>query len=332
MKRKTFLLVLSSMGLILMLSTTPTPAPAAPAELKLVTFLPTHVFSVSGAKVIADKVKEKSKGQIIIKILGGPEVMSGRDQPGAVVKGVIDIAYVPTSYFPDLVPAADIISLSKFRKAEEERKPGGIYDAMQELCNKAGLYFIGRESGINSDFFYNLMRKRIARVQDLAGVKMAASIPKYRRAWAALGVAFSVVPAAESFTAMDRGVVDGYNYPIENHVDMGLHEPAKFLIDHGFFCDNVVGIMNLKLWQGLSPDLQKAVKEAQIELEKEQEATYWKMTEAARKKMVDAKVQFIKFSPADAATYLDAFYKNELAEQKEKFPDVAARLAGLLGW
>ena len=74
------------------------------------------------------------------------------------------------------------------------------------------------------------------------------------------------------------------------------------------------------------------MKEAQLELEKEQEATYWKMTEAARKKMLDAKVEFIKFSPADAKTYLDAFYVNELAEQKEKFPQVAGRLAGLLGW
>src|SRR4030042_2416653 len=131
MKRKTFLLVLSSMGLILMLSATPAPAPAAPRELKLVTFLPTHVSSVSGAKVIADKVKEKSKGQLILKILGGPEVMSGRDQPGAVVKGVIDISIVPTSYFADLVPAADIFSLTKFRKAEDGGKPGGRDEANQ---------------------------------------------------------------------------------------------------------------------------------------------------------------------------------------------------------
>ncbi len=163
-------------------------------------------------------------------------------------------------------------------------------------------------------------------------MKMAASIPKYKKAWAALGIAFSVVPAAECFPAMERGVVDGYNYPIENHVDMGLHEVGKYLIDHGFYCDNVVGIMNLKVWQGLSPELQKAVKEAQLELEKAPEATYWKMTEAARKKMLDAKVEFIKFSPADAKTYLDAWYDNELAEQKEKFPEVAPRLAKLLGW
>jgi TRAP-type C4-dicarboxylate transport system substrate-binding protein len=332
MKSKKFFLLLSGIGLILMLVTAPTPAPAAPTELKLVAFLPTHVSSVSGAKLLADKVKEKSKGQLIIKILGGPEVMSGRDQPAATVKGVVDIAYVPTSYFPDLVPAADIISLSKFRNAQDERKPGGIYDAMQELCNKAGLYFIGRESGINPDFFYNLMRKRVATVRDLSGLKIAATIPKYKKAWAALGVAFSVVPAAECFTAMERGVVDGFNYPIENHVDMGLHEAGKYLIDHGFFCDNVVGIVNLKVWQGLSPELQKAVKEAQIDLEKEQEANYWKMMDAGRKKMLDAKVEFVKFSSADAATYLDAFYKNELAEQKEKFPEVAARLAGLLGW
>ena len=355
-KRKVFILV-GSLCLILMLAVlplmtacakpapapapTPAPAPApapapkppaAPIELKLTTFLPMHVTSVSGAKILADKVNTRSKGQLTIKILGGPEVMSGRDQPAAAVKGIIDIACVPTSYFPDLVPAADIISLSKFRKAEDERKPKGIYDAMQELCNKAGLYLIGRESGINPDFFYNITNKKVVTPYDLLGQKIGASIPKWKNAWKELGVAFSVVPAAECYTAMERGVLDGYNYPLENHVDMGLHEVTKYCIDHGFFCDNVVLIMNIKTWNSLSPDLQKLIKDAQIELEREQEAAFAKIADGARKKMLDAKVGFIKFSPADAAWYLNVFYKNELAEQKEKFPDVAPRLAELLGW
>jgi TRAP-type C4-dicarboxylate transport system substrate-binding protein len=147
-----------------------------------------------------------------------------------------------------------------------------------------------------------------------------------------LGAAFSVIPAAESYTSMERGVVDGYNYPIENHVDMGLHEAGKYLIDHGFFCDNVVALMSLKVWKGLSPDLQKVVKEAQIAVEKEMEASYWDTVDKSRKKMLDAKVKFVKFSPADAKKYLDAYYKNQLAEQKEKFPNVVPRLSELLGW
>jgi TRAP-type C4-dicarboxylate transport system substrate-binding protein len=332
MKSKKFLVLLSSIGLILMLTLAPTSTPAAPIELKLVTFLPTHVTSVGGAKAIAAKIKQTSKGQLIFKVLGGPEIMSGRDQPAATVKGVIDIAYVPTSYFPDLVPGIDIISLSKHRKAADERRPGGIYDAMQELHNKAGLYFIGRESGINADFFYNLLRKPVKKLSDLKGFKIGATIPKYKRSWKALGIAFSVIPGAESYTAMERGVVDGFNYPIENHVDMGLHEAGKYLLDHGFFCDNVVGIMNLKVWKGLSPELKKAVIEAQIAVEKDLEAAYSKTEDESRKKMSAAGVKFIKFSSADAARYLDAYYSNELAEQKKKFPNIAPRLAELLGW
>ena len=41
-------------------------------------------------------------------------------------------------------------------------------------------------------------------------------------------------------------MVDGFNWPLDIHVDMGAHEVTKYVIDHGFFCDNVTGIIRLK--------------------------------------------------------------------------------------
>jgi len=340
--RKAFVL-LGSIALILVLAVmpfmaacakpapAPAPAPAAPIELKLVTFLPTHVTSVIGHKLLVEKINERSNGQLTIKVLGGPEVMSGRDQVGAVVKGVIDIAYVPTSYYPDIVPAVDIISLSKHKSADEERA-GGLYGALQDLHKQAGLYFIGRESGVNSEFFFNLMRKPVRTLDDLRGTKIAASIPKWEKAWKELGVAFSVVPAAECYTAMERGVVDGYNYPLENHVDMGIHEVAKYCIDHGYFCDNVVGVMNLDTWNSLPPNLQDLVKEVQIEVEHETEKMYWDALKKARQACTDAGVEFIKLPPADAERYVNIFYETEMEDQEADFPEVVPKLAKLLGW
>jgi len=256
----------------------------------------------------------------------------GKDQARATVQGVVDICCVPTSYLPDIVPASDMLSLSKHRTAADERTPGGLYDAIQELSNEAGLYYIGRESGVNPDFFFNIINKKVVTPYDLAGTRIAASVPKWEKAWAELGVAFSVIPASECYTAMERGVVDGYNYPLENHVDMGLHEITKYVIDHGFFCDNVVQFMNLDTWNSLPPDMQDLVKEVQIEIEQEVEDMYWDQLEVARQKCAEAGMEFIKFSPTDADWYLDVFYSNEMEDQIEDFPEVAPRLAELLGW
>lgn len=338
MNRKKVFALLGSISLGLILVVLPfitacgAPKPTGPIELKLVAFLPTHVFSVIGHKLLAEKINARSGGELTIKVLGGPEVMSGRDQPGAVVQGVIDIAYVPTSYYPDLVPGIDLISLSKHRTSADERKPGGLYDALQEMHNQAGLYFIGRESGLNKDFFFNIINKRVETVDDLQGTKIGATIPKWEKSWKELGVSFSVVPAAESYTAMERGVVDGFNYPLENHVSMGLHEVTDYVIDHGFFVDNVTGIMNLDTWNSLPSHLQDLIIEVQLEIEREVEATFETNLQNARQAMLDAGVEFIKFSPADAERYISAFYQNEMDEQLADFPEIAPKLAKLLGW
>ncbi len=39
----------------------------------------------------------------------------------------------------------------------------------------------------------------------------------------------------EVYTALERGVVDGYGWPITGIFDLGWHEKTKYRVDPGFY-------------------------------------------------------------------------------------------------
>ena len=74
----------------------PKPAPApkpTPIVLKAVTFLAVAAVACRPLKMFIDKVNEKSKGELVIQLVGGPEVVPGSEQPMAVKRGVVDMSF-----------------------------------------------------------------------------------------------------------------------------------------------------------------------------------------------------------------------------------------------
>ena len=66
-----------------------------------------------------DKVNEQAKGELFIKVRGGPEIIKPFDLGVAVKKCNIDIATIPPAFFESLVPLADSTKLSDYTAWEE---------------------------------------------------------------------------------------------------------------------------------------------------------------------------------------------------------------------
>ena len=60
-------------------------------------------------------------------------------------------------------------------------------------------------------------------------------------------------PPGEVYTALERGVVDGYGWPIHGIFDLNWHEKTKFRVDPGFYNAEVSLIMNLDTYKKLPP-------------------------------------------------------------------------------
>ena len=73
------------------------------------------------------------------------------------------------------------------------------------------------------------------------------------------------------------------------------------------------------------------MQQTMIQLEKDMIDYFTEVEDDARQKMLDAGVEYIKFSPADAKWYVDTAYQVFWDVLLERCPDTAPRLRELSG-
>src|SRR5258708_8710611 len=69
---------------------------------------------------------------------------------------------------------------------------------------------------------------------DLTGLKIRIT-PVYRDFFQALGATVVQTAPGEVYTALERGVVDGYGWPITGLFDLGWHQKPKYRVYPGFY-------------------------------------------------------------------------------------------------
>jgi TRAP-type mannitol/chloroaromatic compound transport system substrate-binding protein len=113
----------------------------------------------------------------------------------------------------------------------ELRKNGG-YDAMAALyAQKMNAIFLARL--VDNNPFHLYLNKPIEKA-DLTGLKLRIT-PVYRDFFQALGATVVQTAPGEVYTALERGVVDGYGWPITGVFDLGWNEKTKYRVDPGFY-------------------------------------------------------------------------------------------------
>jgi len=305
------------------------PAPEGPTELKVVCYTDPGKFMNHTLADFKEKVEAATNGELTISILGGAEVIAGLEQGRACQQGVVDIAAIPTSYYRDLVPASDMVSLAQV-SYDEMRKPGGFLEEVDKLHAPVNLKLLSWCTPMY-DYFYTFTNKEVNTPADLDGQKIGMSVSKYLGAFEELGQALVVVPGPEAYIALETGVVDGYNTVVSMFDGFSLHEVTNYMIDEGFFTCNMVWIMNLDSWNSLPNEWQDILKQAEYECGLQMVAEDAAAQVVARDNFKASGMEFIKFSAADSAYYKDAYYQTELERYLEELPDVAPKLAELLG-
>jgi TRAP-type C4-dicarboxylate transport system substrate-binding protein len=162
---------------------------------------------------------------------------------------------------------------------------------------------------------------------DLTGQKIRIT-PVYREFFQALNANVITTPPGEVYTALERGVVDGYGWPIGGIFDFNWQEKTKFRIDPGFYDAEVSLIMNLPAWKKLT-DTQRTYLQKQL-LALEAQNTFWAsytLEETARQDK--AGIQAIKFDAATSKAFRDQAYSIGWAGAAKQSPEIAARFKAL---
>ncbi|HEX9395671.1 MAG TPA: TRAP transporter substrate-binding protein DctP, partial [Burkholderiales bacterium] len=150
--------------------------------------------------------------------------------------------------------------------------------------------------------FHLYLNKKIDK-PDLTGLKIRIT-PVYREFFQAMNAAVMTTAPGEVYTALERGVIDGYGWPIHALFDLNWQEKTKYRVDPGFYNAEVGLIMNLDKYKSL-PAKAREYLERQA-LAYEQKNDFWKSyNQNEAKRQAEAGIQTITFDAATSRAYVE---------------------------
>lgn len=262
----------------------------------------------------AARVNERGAGMIKIDPILGPEAIPSREMANALTEGVVDVAGLPPAYYQDLVAEADALQLATV--SPDEQRENGAIDYLQERFHAAGWHFLA-QYGYDLKF-HLFLNEPVSSISDFEGYKLRTT-PTYRHFFDDLGAVQVETSRGELYTAMERGVVDGYANVMSEVAPAGWDEVTKYRVDPGFYRPIVTITMNLESWNALTPEQQAILEEVAAEVETSMSAEMGDQDRAAGQRMVDSGMEVITLEGAEGEKLeqmaLDAYW--ELLEERQ---------------
>lgn len=275
-------------------------------------------------ELFVERVNEAGKGILQINYIGGPKAMPPFEVGNALKSGVIDIANATGAFYTNVMPEADAWKLTQLPMSEL-RKNGG-YDYMARLyAEKMNALFLARHTDNNP--FHLYLNKPIEKA-DLSGLKLRIT-PVYRDFFQALGATVVQTAPGEVYTALERGVVDGYGWPITGIFDLGWQEKTKYRVDPGFYSAEVSILVNKSRWDSLTEEQREILRKEGARVEDAAAAYFGEENEKDIKRQAAAGITVIKLDGAVAKEYLDKAYEAGWAGVIRQSPEHGGKLKPL---
>jgi TRAP-type C4-dicarboxylate transport system substrate-binding protein len=277
----------------------PALALAQEVTLRLVSAFPENQFYVKRTIEWIEKVNKEGKGVVHINFIGGPKAIPTFEVGNAVKTGVVDMALTTGAYYTNLMPEADALKLAEV-PATEQRKNGAFELINRIWAEKANMAYLARV--VDFTPFHLYLNKKIDK-PDLTGLKIRIT-PVYRDFFQAMGASVMTTAPGEVYTALERGVIDGYGWPIHALFDLNWQEKTKFRVDPGFYNAEVSLVANLDKWKTLPPKARDYLNRQAIAYEAQND--FWKSyNENEKKRQAEAGIQTISFDAATSRAYVE---------------------------
>ncbi|TKT69843.1 TRAP transporter substrate-binding protein [Aquamicrobium sp. LC103] len=232
---------------------------------------PDNIWSKVGDRY-AEKVAERTGGDVIIQMSYSGVLGSAEETIEALQFGTTNIVIQEVGHLDNYEPLAGLGSYpylirdyEHFRVVTEKTDVGKAFH--DELEERSGFKLVGagfrgpREMAVN---------KRIESVDDLAGLKLRVPNQQiFRDTWTALGASPTPMPSLEVYTAMQQGIIDGAENPLEAQIRSKYYEAVPYVIMTGHVNAYYTFIFDSAYFRGLPEEVQ------QILIEEGEAAMKW---------------------------------------------------------
>ena len=280
----------------------PLHASAQEITLRVVSAFPENFIYVKRLESWIERVNAEGKGTLQLNFIGGPKAIPTNEVGKSVQGGVVDIGMSTGAFYTNVFPESDALKLTEMPVAEQRRN--GVLAYINKVWNEKGnMQYLGRI--VEHQAFHLYLTKEIAK-PDLKGLKIRIT-PVYRDFFSAMGATVVSTAPGEVYTALERGVVDGYGWPIGGIFDFNWNEKTRYRVDPGFYDAEVSLIINLKKWQGLTAKQREFLQQQVINFEGRND--FWKAyAQEETKRQAAAGIKTIAFDAATTAAYRKQAY------------------------
>lgn len=290
-------------------------------------FTAAHSTSLA-MEVFKSEVARLSKNTIQVDIFPNNTLGGAFEQVDQLRTGQIQMAYGGLSFYDKLVPELAAANLpfaasSSNQAVCEIESDFGKY--LEDKMAEKGVLMLGWGQ-IGARHVTNNKRP-IKQVSDLSGLKIRTpSGDAWTLTFRAVGANPTPIDISELYPALQQGVVDGQENPYDNMLVRKFNQVQKYLSNTGHFYDWSGFMANKEAFDALTPDQQKAVREAMFSAIAVQRAISERENKKALQGLIQGGMQYDPLTPAELAKFREAT-QPVYAELRKRLGDKVMDLA-----
>jgi TRAP-type transport system periplasmic protein len=271
-----------------------------------------------------EEIKNDADAPVQINFIGGPEAMPPFQVGNAVSTGVVDMAFVTSAFYTSSLPAAHALNLTRF--SPEELRETGRFEQLQEMWREQmNVHYLAYTNYGNR---YHLYLNEPIDGPELNGLRLRIT-PVYRAFVEAMGGEAAQTPPGEVYTALERGIVDGYGWPIQGIFDLGWNEHTRYRVDPGFYHVEVGVLVNQNTWDNLTDEQRDYLTEKAIWLE-ELNGLNDEINAEEERRQAEAGIEVIEFEGEDRERFLEMAYEVQWERLAQEHAENTERLREIL--
>ncbi|GAA3062929.1 hypothetical protein GCM10010467_10380 [Actinocorallia glomerata] len=201
---------------------------------------------------------------IHVHFRGGPDIVSPTLLIEAVESGIFDMAQLPADYYVEQIPGMEMARFTPYTPMDERET--GLAELWDQLHHEAlGLTYLGRSiAGMPQVFL--LMHPLTG--LDMSGWSIrssAATSPLISQ----LGGTPVSLPLSETFTALERGVVQGSNMASIGPTSVGIDDVVNYALSPRFYDSIGNFVVSPHTWARLDARTRSVLRDTAAEIEPE---------------------------------------------------------------
>ena len=259
---------------------------------------------------VAELVAERTDGAVTFEIYPQGQLGQQREMTEGVQLGTLEATVAPAAFLGGFNPSVSVLDipflLPEDDELAQEIRGGEFGEALCDTFSTRGVHCVTLWPNGKKHF---TSRNPLTSQEDFSGQRFRVMDSNILiEQFSALGASAVAIPFGELYTALQTGVVDGQENPLDTIQRMRYYEVQEHLVISGHGAMEDVVLFNPAWWESLPAEYQEIITEAFQEVIPELIEHKAAAVEAALEEIREAGMEIREMSAEEQTAFREAMY------------------------